>query len=139
MTKSLLSIAANAGTHYLTTEAHANQAFLETTNAITFTVEDMEVQHPDHSKPLYVAAQLNNVHIQRALVDIGASLNIIPTNTFKAARIPLSRIAGVPIEVSSFTRIHENTIGSIQLVLKVAPLLHLQDFMWLTFPYLIIL
>lgn len=139
MTKSLVSIAANAGTHYLTTEAHANQAFLETTNAITFTVEDMEVQHPDHSKPLYVAAQLNNVHIQRALVDIGASLNIIPTNTFKAARIPLSRITGVPIEVSSFTRIHEYTIGSIQLVLKVAPLLHLQDFMWLTFPYLIIL
>ena len=54
--KALASIAANSGIHCLTVEAHANQAFLETTNAITFTNEDMEVQYPDHSRPLYVSA-----------------------------------------------------------------------------------
>ena len=55
MTKALTSIVANLGTHCLTVEAHASQAFLETTNAITFTNENMEVQHPDHSRPLYVS------------------------------------------------------------------------------------
>ena len=42
-TEALVSIAFDSGTHCLTTEAHANRAFLETTNAITFTNEDMEV------------------------------------------------------------------------------------------------
>ena len=54
-TEALVSIVAGSGTHCLIAEAHASQAFLETTNAITFTNENMEVQHPDHSRPLYVS------------------------------------------------------------------------------------
>ncbi|XP_075645408.1 uncharacterized protein LOC142616435 [Castanea sativa] len=88
----------------------------------------MEVQYPDHSKPLYVAAQINDVHIRRALVDTSASLNLIPVSTLKAARIPLSRITGAPIEVFSFAGIHECTLGSIQLVLKVGPVVALTRF-----------
>ena len=42
-TEALVSIAYDSGTHCLTAEAHASRAFLETTNAITFTDEDMEV------------------------------------------------------------------------------------------------
>ena len=88
----------------------------------------MEVQYLYHSKPLYIATQINNVHIRRALVDIGASLNLIPTSTLKAARIPLNRIVGAPIEVFGFARIHECTIGSIKLVLKVGPIVTLTKF-----------
>ena len=128
MTEALVSIAANSGTHYLTAEAYASRAFLETTNAITFTDKDIEVQHPDHSRPLYIATQINDVHIRRALVDTGASLNLILTSTPKAVGIPLSRIAGAPIEVFDFARIHECTIGSIQLVLKVRPIVALTRF-----------
>ena len=54
-TEALVSIAAGSGTHCLIAETHASRAFLETTNVITFIDEDMEVQHPDHSKPLYIA------------------------------------------------------------------------------------
>ena len=50
---------------------------METTNAITFTNEDMEVEHPDHRRPLYLMATINGVQIKRALVDTGASLNFI--------------------------------------------------------------
>ena len=82
-TEALASIAASSGTHCLTAEAHASRAFLKTTNVITFTDEDMEVQHLDHSKPLYIAAQINDVHIRRALVNTGASLNLIPTSNSK--------------------------------------------------------
>ena len=119
----LVSIAANSGTHCLTVEAYANCAFLETTNVITFTNEDMEVRHPNHSKLLYIAAEINDVHIRRALVNTGASLNLIPTSTLKAAEIPLSRVVGAPIEVFGFVGIHECTIGNIQLVLKVGPII----------------
>ena len=86
--EALVSIASDSGIHCLTAEAHASRAFLEITNAITFTNEDMEMQHPDHSRPLYVTARINDVHIRKALVDTSASLNLISTSTLQVAEIP---------------------------------------------------
>uniref|UniRef100_A0A2N9I1I7 Integrase catalytic domain-containing protein n=1 Tax=Fagus sylvatica TaxID=28930 RepID=A0A2N9I1I7_FAGSY len=56
-TEALIIIAAKSEATCFTAEAHASRAFLETTNAITFTDEDMEVQYPDHRHPLYLSAQ----------------------------------------------------------------------------------
>ena len=47
-TEAIMAIAADSRAHCFTAETHASRAFLETTNAITFTDEDMEVQYPDH-------------------------------------------------------------------------------------------
>ena len=41
-------MAANAGIENFAVEAHTSRAFLETTNIITFMVEDMEVKYLDH-------------------------------------------------------------------------------------------
>ena len=127
-TEALVSIAFNSRIYCLTTEAHASRAFLETTNAITFTNEDMEVQHPDYSRPLYVAARINDVHIRRALIDTSASLNLIPTSTLQAVEIPLNRVISTSIEVAGFVRMQKHTIGSIQLVLRVGLIVALTRF-----------
>ena len=123
-----MSIASDSGTHCLTAEAHASRAFLETTNAITFTDEDMEVQHPNHSRPLYAVARINDVHIRRALIDTGASLNLVPASTLQAVEIPLNQITDTPIEVAGFVGMQEHTIGSIQLVFRVGPIMALTRF-----------
>ncbi|KAL0010921.1 hypothetical protein SO802_006029 [Lithocarpus litseifolius] len=44
-TESFMSIAADSGVECFTAESHATRAYLETTNAITFTDEDIEVEH----------------------------------------------------------------------------------------------
>jgi len=88
----------------------------------------MEVQHPYHSKPLYVVAQINDVHIRKALVDTGTSLNLVPSSKFKVVGIPLSKIARASIEVFGFVGIHEYSIRSMQLVLKVGPIIALTRF-----------
>ena len=80
-TESLKSIAADSGMECFTAKSHASRAFLETANAITFTNEDMEVEHPNHRRPLYLMATINGVQIKRALVDTGASLNLIALST----------------------------------------------------------
>uniref|UniRef100_A0A2N9G246 Integrase catalytic domain-containing protein n=1 Tax=Fagus sylvatica TaxID=28930 RepID=A0A2N9G246_FAGSY len=67
-TEAIMAIAADSGAHCFTAETHASRAFLETTNAITFTDEDMEVQYPDHRRPLYLSATINEVQVRRALV-----------------------------------------------------------------------
>jgi hypothetical protein len=60
-TEALITIAAKSGATCFTVEAHASCAFLETTNSITFTDEDMEVQYPDHRRPLYLSAVVKDV------------------------------------------------------------------------------
>ena len=59
--ESLVSIVSDSGMECFTIESHASRAYLETTNAITFTNEDMEVEHPDHRRPLYLMATVNGV------------------------------------------------------------------------------
>uniref|UniRef100_A0A2N9FUQ4 RNA-directed DNA polymerase n=1 Tax=Fagus sylvatica TaxID=28930 RepID=A0A2N9FUQ4_FAGSY len=86
-TEAIMAIAADSGAHCFTAETHASRAFLETTNAITFTDEDMEVQYPDHRRPLYLSATINEVQVRRALVDTGSCINLIPLSTIQAAEI----------------------------------------------------
>uniref|UniRef100_A0A2N9I4R3 Integrase catalytic domain-containing protein n=2 Tax=Pentapetalae TaxID=1437201 RepID=A0A2N9I4R3_FAGSY len=95
-TEAIMSIAAESGTHCFTAEAHASRAFLETTNAITFMDEDMDVPYPDHRRLLYLAATINEVQVRRALVDTGSCINLVPLSTLQAAGISQKRIQGLP-------------------------------------------
>ena len=75
---------------------------METTNAVTFTDEDMEVEHPDHRRPLYLMATINGVQIRRALVDIRASLNLIALSTLEAVGLTGRRILRAHMEITGF-------------------------------------
>ena len=97
-----MSIAADSGIECFTAESHASRAFLETTNAITFTDEDMEIEHPNHRRPFYLMATINGVQIRRALVDTGALLNLIALSTLKAVGLVNRRILGAPMEITGF-------------------------------------
>ena len=101
---------------------------METTNAITFTDEDMEVKHPDHRRPLCLMAIINGVQIKRALVDTGASLNLIALNTLEAVGLTGRRILGAPMEITRFGGSAESTEGYVQLALKVGPIIALTRF-----------
>uniref|UniRef100_A0A2N9F532 Integrase catalytic domain-containing protein n=1 Tax=Fagus sylvatica TaxID=28930 RepID=A0A2N9F532_FAGSY len=81
-TEALITIAAESGATCFTAEAHASRAFLETTNAITFTDEGYGVR--------------------RALVDTGSCLNLIPLSTLQAVDLPHQKIQGSPMEVTGF-------------------------------------
>ena len=53
-TESLMSIATDSGVECFTVESYTSWAYLETTNAITFTKEDMEVEYQEHCRPFYL-------------------------------------------------------------------------------------
>jgi len=99
----LVSIALRTGVECLAAKARANKAFLQVTNEITFSDEEMEVGYSNHKRPLYLAASINQILIKRALVDTGASMNLIPLNTLQAAEIPNSKIQGCLMEVTRKT------------------------------------
>lgn len=83
--EALVSIALGAGIEFLVVEAKVNKSFLQDTNEITFSDEDMEVGYSDHNRPLYLAASINQIPIKRALVDIDTSVNLIPLSMLQAA------------------------------------------------------
>ena len=111
-----------------TAESHANQAFLETTNTITFTDEDMEVEYPDHRKPLYLIATINGVQIKRALIDTGASLNLIVLSTLEAVGMVGKRIMGALVDITGFGGVTESTKRYAQLALSVGPIVAMTRF-----------
>ena len=127
-TEALVSIASGAGVECLSAETTEDRALLQESTEITFSSEDMEVGHPDHRRPLYLAASINQIPIKRALVDTGASVNLIPLNTLQAAGISERKIQGCPMEVTGFGGRGEYTAGHIQLWLKVGPIASLARF-----------
>ena len=110
-----MSIVADSAAECFTAESHASRAYLETTNAITFTDEDMEVKHPDHRRPLYLMATINSVQVRRALVDTRASLNLIALSTLEAVGIAGKRILGALVEITAFKGAAKSTEGYVQL------------------------
>ena len=112
-TKALVSIATGAGVECLSVKARADKAFLQDTNDIIFSDENMEVGYLDHRRPLYLAASINQIPIKRALVDMGASVNLIPLSTLQATGISEKKIQGCPMEVIGFGGRSEYTVGHI--------------------------
>ena len=73
---------------------------METSKAITFTDEHMEVEHPNHRRPFYLMATINGVQIRKALVDMRASLNLIALSTLEAVSLTGRKNLGAPMEIT---------------------------------------
>ena len=123
-----MSIASRAGVECLSVEIQDDRALLQESIEITFSNEDMEVGYLDHRRPLYLAASINQIPIKKALVDIGASVNLIPLSTSQAAEILERKILGCLMEVIGFGGRGEYTTGHIQLWLKVGLIASLARF-----------
>ena len=123
-----MSIAFGAVVECLSVEILDDRTFLQELIEITFSNEDLEVGYPDHRRPLYLAASINQISIKRALVDTGVSVNLIPLSTLQAAGISERKIQGCPMEVTGFGGRGEYTTGHIQLWLKVGPIAFLARF-----------
>jgi len=86
------------------------------------------VRHSDHKRPLYFAASINQTPIKRALVDTGASVNLIPFSMWQVVGILENKIQGCPMEVTGFRGRDEYIAGHIQLWLKVGLIASLARF-----------
>ena len=87
----------------------------------------MEVEHPDHRRPLYLIATINGVQVRRALVNTGALLNLTALSTLEAVDLTNKRILGAPMEITGFGGSVESTEGYVQLALRVGPIVALTD------------
>ena len=82
------------------------KSYQEAKDLVTFSSKDLANRVVDGDKPLYLTALLGASRIKWALVDIGASTNILPLPTFDALGISRERIIPEPFQVAG--------IGSLQ-------------------------
>ena len=92
-----------------------DRVLLQESSEITFSNEDIEMGYPDHKRPIYLAASINQIPIRRELVNTGAFVNLIPLSTLQAAGISERKIQGCPMEVTRFGGKGKYTAGHIQL------------------------
>ena len=123
-----MSITSKARIECLTVEVAGDKALMQELSEITFSGEDMEVGYSDHRRPLYLVVSINQIPIKRALVDTGASVNLIPLSTLQVAGISERKSQGCPMEVTRFGGRGEYIVGHIQLWLKVGPIASLAHF-----------
>ena len=90
--EALVSIASEVGVECLSAEMPKDRALLQESTEITFSNEDMKVGHPNHRRPLYLAAFINQIPIKRVLVDTGDSVNLILLSTLQAVGISERKI-----------------------------------------------
>jgi len=72
-------------------------AYQEAKDLVTFSSKNLANQVVDGNRPLYLTTFLGASRIKRALVDTGASTNILPLLTFDALGIPRERIILEPL------------------------------------------
>ena len=78
----------------MSAEIPKDRVLLQESTEITFSDEDMEVGYPDHKRPLYLAASINQIPIKRALVDTSVSVNLIPLSTLQVEEFQKERFRG---------------------------------------------
>ena len=77
---------------------------------VMFSDADRAVRFP-HNRPLYVTASINGVSFARTLMDGGASINIMPINSFHAANISKERLVAMPLVISGYDNQSSKSIG----------------------------
>ena len=73
-------------------------------------------------------AIINGTQIRIALVDTGASLNLIALSTLEAVGLVDRRILRAPMEIIGFGGTVESTEGYLQLALRVGPIVVMTRF-----------
>ncbi|KAL5572514.1 hypothetical protein UlMin_022111 [Ulmus minor] len=93
----------------------------EQEDVITFSAKDRQHNFL-HDKPLYVEAKANELGVRRALVDNGASVNLMPKSIFEALPHGQDRLIPHEVTLSGFDSNKSRTMGHIMVDLKVGPI-----------------
>lgn len=88
-------------------------------SVISFSDADLDPHNNSHNRSFYLTALVNGSEVKRALVDGGSSINVMPLETMKAARIPQERIIKQVIEIAGFATEGQCTLRHIIVDLEV--------------------
>lgn len=90
--------------------------------AIVFTNTNIQDAPCLHNRPLYVEARVNGLKVKRALVDNGASVNLMPITMYTAMKPPKGGLVSQSITLTGFAATSIKTMGYVTVELEVGPI-----------------
>lgn len=90
-------------------------------NNVTFTEDDMMAEE-GHNRALHVTARIKGLEFKRALIDTGASSNVITLKTLKTAKVRPDAVTQQPTTMTDFEGNQTNTYRYVNLNVSVGPI-----------------
>uniref|UniRef100_J3N1M8 Peptidase A2 domain-containing protein n=1 Tax=Oryza brachyantha TaxID=4533 RepID=J3N1M8_ORYBR len=88
---------------------------------VTFTDEDLLLGSKKHNRPLLMYGQIDDLSINRIMVDGGSTINILPLRTLKRLGYSTGNLSSSNVVIHGFNQAGQEA-GTISLVLKLASL-----------------
>ncbi|KAK4737223.1 hypothetical protein R3W88_000920 [Solanum pinnatisectum] len=88
---------------------------------ISFHEDELPVERTAHNRALYISVQYQDKVITKALVDLGAGLNICPLGTLTRLGVDSAKIQTWQMNVRAFDGSQRGTIGEITLDMLIGP------------------
>ncbi|XP_060210755.1 uncharacterized protein LOC132637725 [Lycium barbarum] len=98
-------------------EKMANRIF--EVNRITFTNDEFPVEGAEHNKALHLTVKCEEHYVKRVMIGGGSGVDICPLCTLQSLKISTDRIRTNNVCVRAFDRAKRDTIGEIDLTLKI--------------------
>nr|MCH9869415.1 retropepsin-like domain-containing protein [Serratia marcescens] len=89
---------------------------------ITFTDENKLLGDRPHERPLYMIAQIDEVLINRIMIDPGSSLNLMTVRTLKALSLSIKHLHKGKTSIRGFNASTQASLGTITLPVCMGPL-----------------
>ena len=88
---------------------------------ISFCNDELPFKGRSHNKVLHITVVCCKKVVNRILVDYGPALNICPLSTLRQLRFDLGKIEQNQVNVRSFCGVQRDTLGEVNLIIKMGP------------------
>ncbi|XP_060182324.1 uncharacterized protein LOC132611988 [Lycium barbarum] len=90
-------------------------------NRITFIDDELHVEGAGHNKALHLTVKCEEHYVKRVMIDGGSGVDICLLSTLQSLKIRTDRIRTNNVCIQAFDGIKRDTIGEIDLTLKIGP------------------
>ncbi|KAF2289217.1 hypothetical protein GH714_029918 [Hevea brasiliensis] len=106
----------------ITPEEIAKVVLIEDGGHITFSDHDLPAEGRNHSRALFVTAEVGGWKVPCVMIDDGSAINVCPLKILPKLGISMSELTGSDLVIRAYDDSKRNVIGVFKTMVKVGPI-----------------
>ncbi|KAJ9181599.1 hypothetical protein P3X46_009714 [Hevea brasiliensis] len=106
----------------ITPEEIAKVVLIEDGGHITFSDHDLPAEGRNHSRALFVTAEVGGWKVPCVMIDDGSAINVCPLKILPKLEISMSELTGSDLVIRAYDDSKRNVIGVFKTMVKVGPI-----------------
>ena len=98
------------------------------TNQISFTNDKLPPEGREHTLPMHIMANCENMIVSKVLIDNRSALNVCPISTLERLNVDTSLIRPTTMIIRAFDGTFWKVQGEIKLVIGIGPMFFMVNF-----------